>query len=78
MGLYAKYLLPRIIDLAMRNEETARLRAAWIPLARGEVLEVAGVGFELWGMLLALGIEERVELAGAVARGLVIDDPEIV
>src|ERR1700733_1014833 len=43
MGLYAKYVLPRIIDLAMRNEETARLRAGWVPLARGEVLEV-GIG----------------------------------
>jgi ubiquinone/menaquinone biosynthesis C-methylase UbiE len=43
MGLYAKYVLPRIIDVAMRNEETSRLRAAWIPLARGEVLEV-GIG----------------------------------
>jgi hypothetical protein len=27
VGFYAKYVLPRIIDLAMRNEETARLRA---------------------------------------------------
>jgi hypothetical protein len=44
MGLYAKYLLPRIIDVAMRNEETARLRAAWVPLARGEVLEVGSRG----------------------------------
>ena len=43
MGLYAKYVLPRIIDLAMRNEETARLRAGWVPLARGEVLEI-GIG----------------------------------
>lgn len=43
MGLYAKYLLPRIIDLAMKNKETARLRAAWIPQARGTVLEV-GIG----------------------------------
>jgi ubiquinone/menaquinone biosynthesis C-methylase UbiE len=43
MGLYAQYVLPRIIDLAMRNKETARLRAAWIPHARGEVLEV-GIG----------------------------------
>src|SRR5258707_2386307 len=43
MGVYAKYLLPRIIDLAMRNRETRRLRAAWIPHARGEVLEV-GIG----------------------------------
>jgi protein-L-isoaspartate O-methyltransferase len=43
MSFYAKYVLPRSIDLAMRNKETARLRAAWIPQARGEVLEV-GVG----------------------------------
>ena len=43
MGVYAKYVLPRIIDLAMRNEETTRLRAAWVPHARGEVLEI-GIG----------------------------------
>lgn len=43
MGLYTKHVLPRLIDLAMRNKETARLREAWIPQARGEVLEV-GIG----------------------------------
>jgi ubiquinone/menaquinone biosynthesis C-methylase UbiE len=43
MGLYAKYVLPRFIDLAMRNPETARLRAEWLPHARGDVLEV-GIG----------------------------------
>src|SRR3954463_15033619 len=43
MAFYARYVLPRIIDLVMRNKETARLRAAWIPRARGEVLEV-GIG----------------------------------
>jgi Methyltransferase domain len=43
MGFYAQYVLPHIIDLAMRNKETARLRAAWIPRACGEVLEV-GIG----------------------------------
>jgi hypothetical protein len=43
MNLYAKYVLPRIIDLAMSNPETRRLRTAWIPQARGEVLEV-GIG----------------------------------
>lgn len=43
MGFYADYVLPRILDLAMRNKDAARLRAAWIPKARGEVLEV-GIG----------------------------------
>jgi ubiquinone/menaquinone biosynthesis C-methylase UbiE len=43
MSFYAKYVLPRLIDVAMRNPETARLRAEWIPRARGQVLEV-GIG----------------------------------
>lgn len=43
MGLYARYVLPRLIDLAMRNKESARLRAEWLPNAHGEVLEI-GVG----------------------------------
>jgi hypothetical protein len=41
MGLYAKYVLPRLIDLAMRNKDTARLRAECVPRARGEVVETA-------------------------------------
>ena len=43
MGWYAKHVLPRLIELAMKNEDAARLRAEWIPQARGEVLEL-GVG----------------------------------
>jgi len=43
MRLYTKYILPRLLDLAMRNQEIARLRAEWVPRARGEVLEV-GIG----------------------------------
>jgi len=43
MGFYAKYVLPRIIDLAMKNKETTQLREAWLPQARGDVLEV-GIG----------------------------------
>ena len=43
MGFYAKHILPRLLDLAMRNKETARLRSDWIPRARGEVLEI-GIG----------------------------------
>jgi ubiquinone/menaquinone biosynthesis C-methylase UbiE len=43
MGLYAKHVLPRFIDLAMRNKDTTRVRADWVPHAQGEVLEV-GIG----------------------------------
>jgi len=43
VGLYANYVLPRLINIAMQNREMALLRAAWIPKARGEVLEV-GIG----------------------------------
>jgi ubiquinone/menaquinone biosynthesis C-methylase UbiE len=43
VGLYTRYVLPRFIDLSMRNKETARVRAEWVPHARGDVLEV-GIG----------------------------------
>ena len=43
MSLYGKFVLPRLIDLAMRNPEAARLRAEWLPHAHGDVLEI-GIG----------------------------------
>ena len=43
MGFYAKYVLPSLIDVVMRNRDTARLRAEWVPRARGKVLEI-GIG----------------------------------
>ena len=79
MGLYAKYVLPRIIDLAMRNEETARLRAAWVPLARGEVLEV-GIGsglnlpFYSSDVHRIYGVDPSVDLQ-RIARGRAVAAP---
>lgn len=43
MGLYARHVLPHIINLAMQNKDATRLRGDWIPQARGAVLEI-GVG----------------------------------
>ncbi len=43
MGIYARHLLPRLTDFAMKYKEATRLRVAWIPRARGEVLEI-GIG----------------------------------
>jgi ubiquinone/menaquinone biosynthesis C-methylase UbiE len=43
MGFYAKYILPRLIDLAMRNKDVTHLRAECVPQAQGKVLEI-GIG----------------------------------
>jgi ubiquinone/menaquinone biosynthesis C-methylase UbiE len=43
MSFYARRVLPHIINLAMKNKDLTRLRGAWVPQARGEVLEV-GIG----------------------------------
>lgn len=43
MSLYARYVLPYVIDLAMKNKDAARLRQEWVPRARGDVLEI-GIG----------------------------------
>ncbi len=45
MSLYDRWLLPRLLDLAMRNKEATRYRKRMIPAARGRVLEIgAGSG----------------------------------
>ena len=43
MGFYDKYLLPRLLNLAMKAPEMTRLRRQLVPLASGRVLEI-GVG----------------------------------
>ena len=43
MGVYEKWILPRLTDLAMRNREATRYRSLVVPQARGKVLEI-GVG----------------------------------
>jgi len=79
VGFYSRYVLPRFIDVAMRNEETTRLRAAWIPQAYGEVLEV-GIGsglnlpFYSSDVRRVYGVDPSVELQ-RMARKRVITKP---
>jgi ubiquinone/menaquinone biosynthesis C-methylase UbiE len=67
MGFYAKRILPRLIDLAMRNRETAGLRAQWLTHACGDVFEV-GIGsglnlpFYSSAVRKVYGIDPSVEL----------------
>jgi SAM-dependent methyltransferase len=76
MGFYSHYILPRIIDLAMRNPETTRLREAWIPQARGEVLEI-GIGsglnlpFYSSAVQQVYGVDPSIELQ-RIARKRVV------
>ncbi|HEY7412057.1 MAG TPA: class I SAM-dependent methyltransferase [Vicinamibacteria bacterium] len=43
MGLYARLVVPRLINLGMRQEGVTARRAVMIPRARGRVLEI-GIG----------------------------------
>ncbi len=78
MGFYAKHVLPRLIDLSMRNKDASRLRADWIPHARGEVLEVgigSGLNLRYYSPEVrhVYGVDPSVELQrlalGRVANG---------
>lgn len=67
LGFYARHILPRLIDAAMKNEESTRLRKSWIPQARGEVLEIGmGSGLNLPFYPAAVqhvyGVEPSIEL----------------
>jgi ubiquinone/menaquinone biosynthesis C-methylase UbiE len=43
MSLYGKYVLPKLLDLAMRGEDLAAVRAKLVPRAKGTTLEL-GIG----------------------------------
>ena len=73
MGLYAKYVLPHLINLAMRNRDVTRLRAESVPHARGEVLEIGmGSGLNLpfypLGIRCLYGVDPSMELQRVAAK----------
>ncbi len=43
MSFYDRHILPRLLDLAMRNREVTRYRSQVVPQARGTVVEI-GIG----------------------------------
>ena len=43
MGIYDKYVLPKILNIVMQTPDLTKLRAALVPMATGRVLEI-GIG----------------------------------
>ena len=43
MGIYEKYFLPKLLNMAMKAPDLTNLRKRLVPLARGNVLEI-GIG----------------------------------
>ncbi len=56
MNFYDKWILPRLVDVAMRNKEATRYRSLVVPKARGTVLEI-GVGSGLNLPFYGTGVE---------------------
>ncbi|HUF81972.1 MAG TPA: class I SAM-dependent methyltransferase [Burkholderiales bacterium] len=79
-GFYERRILPRLLDLAMRNKEATRFRARLVPQARGVTLEVgvgSGLNLPFYGerveRLLAVDpSEELLRMARKRARGAAI------
>ena len=73
MGLYAKYVLPRLIDLAIRNKDTTRLRSEFVPQAQGDVLEIgigSGLNLPFYSSKVrrVYGVDPSVELQSMASK----------
>lgn len=80
MNFYEKWILPRLVDVAMRNKEATRYRSKIVPQARGSVLEI-GVGSGLNLPFYGAGVEhlyaldpseELLTMARKKARGIAL------
>jgi ubiquinone/menaquinone biosynthesis C-methylase UbiE len=73
MNVYERWILPRLIDLAMKTGEATRYRQALLPAARGRVLEIgigSGLNLPFYGSEVEsiVGVDPSEELL-AMARG---------
>lgn len=80
MGFYEKYLLPKLLNMAMKAPEMTRLRRQLVPLATGRVLEVgmgSGLNLPFYAPgVQVTGVDPSLELqayARAVAAGAQLD-----
>jgi len=79
VGFYRERIIPRLIDLAMRNAEATRRRAVLVPQASGHVLEIgigSGLNLPFYGRDVArlIAVEPSAKLA-AMTRTKVDDVP---
>ena len=73
MSLYERYVLPRLLDLAMRNSEVARYRRRLVPRAAGRVVEIgigSGLNLPFYGgeVERVVGIDPSEELLAMTRR----------
>ena len=70
MGLYANWVVPRLLDLAMRNKALDQYRRDTTSTAHGVVLEIgvgSGLNLPLYGSAVdhVYGLDPSVELLGS-------------
>ena len=73
MGLYQRFILPRLIDFAMKDKRAAERRAVLVPQAAGTVLELgigSGLNLPYYGPAVerVLGVDPSPELLARARR----------